>query len=106
MNRALGFNRALLICVAVAAVVMPVLYAAQTSAPDASQSSTKHAQAQHSAAPPQSDGERIFQRNCARCHTAPDGFSPRISGTIVRHMRIRANLSEHDERELLRFFNP
>ena len=54
----------------------------------------------------QNEGARIFEQNCSRCHTAPDGFSPRISGTIVRHMRIRASLSQHDEQELLRFFNP
>jgi|SRR5215469_2625696 len=54
----------------------------------------------------QSEGERIFAQNCSRCHTPPDGFSPRISGTIVRHMRVRASLSAHDEQELLRFFNP
>jgi mono/diheme cytochrome c family protein len=56
---------------------------------------------------PQSDeGQRIFQQHCSRCHTAPDGFSPRISGTVVRHMRVRASLSQHEEEELLRFFNP
>ena len=53
-----------------------------------------------------SEGERIFAQNCSRCHTAPDGFSPRISGTVLRHMRVRAQLSQHDEEELLRFFNP
>jgi cytochrome c5 len=53
-----------------------------------------------------SEGERIFAQNCSRCHTAPDGFSPRISGTVLRHMRVRAQLSQHDEKELLRFFNP
>lgn len=52
------------------------------------------------------EGERIFQQNCSRCHAAPDAFSPRISGTIVRHMRVRASLSQHEEEELLRFFNP
>jgi cytochrome c5 len=52
------------------------------------------------------DGERIFEANCSRCHNTPDGFPPRISGTIVRHMRVRASLSAHDEQELLRFFNP
>ncbi len=51
------------------------------------------------------EGGRIFQENCARCHRSPDGFSPRISGTIVRHMRVRANLSEHDEQLLLKYFN-
>jgi hypothetical protein len=52
------------------------------------------------------EGDRIFQQNCSRCHWAPDGFSSRISGTIVRHMRARAALSPHDEQELLRFLNP
>jgi hypothetical protein len=52
------------------------------------------------------EGVRIFSQNCSRCHNAPDGFSPRISGTVVRHMRIRASLSKHDEEELLRFLNP
>lgn len=54
----------------------------------------------------QSEGQRIFTQNCSRCHDAPEGFSDRISGTIVRHMRVRASLSAHDEQELLRFFNP
>ena len=55
---------------------------------------------------PQDEGDRIFQQNCSRCHWAPDGFSSRISGTIVRHMRVRASLSQRDEEELLRFLNP
>jgi cytochrome c5 len=52
------------------------------------------------------EGERIFQQNCSRCHNAPEGFSPRISGTIVRHMRVRASLSQEDEKLLLHFLNP
>jgi len=54
----------------------------------------------------QDEGDRIFQQNCSRCHWAPDGFSSRISGTIVLHMRVRASLSQHDAEELLRFLNP
>lgn len=53
-----------------------------------------------------SDGERVFEQNCSRCHNAPQGFSPQISGTIVRHMRVRASLSEKDAQALLRFLNP
>jgi cytochrome c5 len=52
------------------------------------------------------EGQRVFDQNCARCHAAPDGFSSRISGTVVRHMRVRAGLSKRDEQELLRFLNP
>lgn len=51
-------------------------------------------------------GQQLFEQNCSRCHADPDGFSPRISGTVVRHMRVRASLSKHDEQELLRFLNP
>ena len=52
------------------------------------------------------DGEQKFQQNCSRCHNAPESFSPRISGTIVKHMRVRASLSERDAREILRYLNP
>jgi cytochrome c5 len=54
----------------------------------------------------QRDGQVVFEQNCSRCHNAPQGFSPRISGTVVRHMRVRAGLSAEDEKALLRFFNP
>lgn len=54
----------------------------------------------------ESEGERVFNQNCSRCHNAPEGFSPRIAGTIARHMRVRANLSRHDEQVLLHFLNP
>lgn len=53
----------------------------------------------------ENEGQRVFEQNCARCHRSPEGFSSRISGSIVRHMRVRANLSEHDEQALLKFFN-
>ena len=52
------------------------------------------------------DGQRVFEQNCARCHDAPQGFSPRVAGTITKHMRVRANLSKQDEQALLRFLNP
>lgn len=53
-----------------------------------------------------SNGQRVFEQNCSRCHSDPDGFSSRISGTIARHMRVRASLSKKDEQDLLRFLNP
>jgi cytochrome c5 len=53
-----------------------------------------------------SDGERVFKQNCARCHDAPQSFSPQISGTVIRHMRVRASLSEQDEKAILKFLNP
>ena len=54
----------------------------------------------------QRDGQKVFEQNCSRCHNAPQGFSPSISGTVVRHMRVRAGLSKEDEQAILRFLNP
>ena len=51
-------------------------------------------------------GQQVFAQNCSRCHNAPEGFSPRISGTIARHMRIRAGLSDEDYKALRHFLNP
>jgi mono/diheme cytochrome c family protein len=51
------------------------------------------------------EGQRVFQQNCSRCHNAPESFPPSITGTILRHMRVRANLSRHQERALLEFLN-
>lgn len=78
--------------------------APQSSAQGAPSTAKKESSQQGSAHP--DEGQRVFDQNCSRCHNAPDGFSPRISGTVVRHMRVRASLSRHDEQELLRFLNP
>jgi cytochrome c5 len=52
------------------------------------------------------DGQKVFEQNCERCHNAPQGFSPRISGTVSQHMRVRANLSKADTQALMRFLSP
>ena len=62
--------------------------------------------AAHAKPAPPAEGERLFKQNCSRCHNAPQSISPRITGTVIRHMRVRASLSEKDEREILRFMNP
>lgn len=51
-------------------------------------------------------GQQVFDRNCSRCHDAPQGIPPQISATVIRHMRVRASLSAADEKALLRFMNP
>ena len=82
--------------------------AAQTSSQSAQQGQNAKQQstAKQTSSHKQTEGERIFVQNCARCHTPPDGFSPRISNTVVLHMRVRASLSDHDIQELKRYFNP
>lgn len=51
-------------------------------------------------------GQQVFDQNCSRCHDAPQGFSPDITGTVVKHMHVRAGLSDEDTKTLLKFFNP
>ena len=95
--------------VMIAAVVFSLPMLAVQGVSQSTAESKKHKDskdATHVTQPHQDEGSRIFEQNCARCHDAPEGFSPRISGTIVRHMRVRASLSKHDEEELMRFFNP
>ena len=46
-------------------------------------------------------GERRFQANCSRCHAAPHKFPPRMMATIVRHMRVRATLTDEDMKLVL-----
>lgn len=46
-------------------------------------------------------GEQRFRANCARCHAAPQKFPPRMMGTILRHMRVRATLTDEDQRVIL-----
>ena len=92
-------------CIAVVASISALaLPAAQNDKSAKKPAAATHGSAQ--TAPLSDAGDRIFQQNCSRCHNAPEGFSPRISGTIVRHMRVRASLSQQDAEELLRFFNP
>jgi cytochrome c5 len=51
------------------------------------------------------EGEKRFRSNCARCHAAPPKFAPRMMATIVRHMRVRANITDEDMRLILRYMS-
>jgi cytochrome c5 len=52
------------------------------------------------------EGERRFQENCGRCHNPPDSLSPREVKAVLQHMRVRAMLSEEDERLILKYLAP
>jgi mono/diheme cytochrome c family protein len=47
------------------------------------------------------EGEKRFRTNCGRCHMAPHKFPPRTMATIVRHMRVRAMLTDEDMKLIL-----
>jgi mono/diheme cytochrome c family protein len=49
------------------------------------------------------EGEKRFKANCGRCHVAPEKFPPRMMATILRHMRVRATLTDEDTRLILRY---
>jgi cytochrome c5 len=49
------------------------------------------------------EGEKRFRSNCGRCHTAPPKFPPRMMATIVRHMRVRAAITDQDMRLIMRY---
>ncbi|HKF01273.1 MAG TPA: hypothetical protein VKB49_03125 [Candidatus Sulfotelmatobacter sp.] len=47
------------------------------------------------------EGEKRFHANCGRCHAAPQKFPPRMMATVLRHMRVRATVTEDDQRLIL-----
>jgi hypothetical protein len=49
------------------------------------------------------EGEKRFRANCGRCHVAPPKFAPRAMATILRHMRVRALITDEDRRLILRY---
>lgn len=49
------------------------------------------------------EGEKRFRANCGRCHMAPPKFPPRAMATILRHMRVRALITDEDRRLILRY---
>lgn len=46
-------------------------------------------------------GEQRFRANCGRCHAAPQKFPPRMMKTVLRHMRVRALITDEDMRLVL-----
>jgi cytochrome c5 len=49
------------------------------------------------------EGEKRFRSNCARCHAAPPKFAPRVTATVLRHMRVRATITDEDMHFILHY---
>lgn len=47
------------------------------------------------------EGQKRYLTNCGRCHQSPRQFSPREMSMAVRHMRVRAMLTQEDMDYLL-----
>lgn len=98
--------RVLLLIVIVGALDISLCLSVRASSDGPSNQGTKKETAQAQQQTNENPGERIFRDNCSRCHTAPMSISPRITGTVVMHMRVRARLSRQDEKLLLNFLSP
>jgi hypothetical protein len=51
------------------------------------------------------EGEKRYIANCGRCHQPPHKFSPKTMAMAVRHMRVRAMLTDEDMRYLLYYMS-
>jgi cytochrome c5 len=101
-------NRKLRVILAVVIALLttlPAVSARQEASQNKQPAASQNGAAKHPSTE-QSDGEKKFKQNCSRCHAAPESFPPSISGTILRHMRVRASLSKQDEQDILLFLNP
>ena len=47
------------------------------------------------------EGEKRYHANCGRCHAAPQKFPPRMMATVLRHMQVRATITDEDRRLIL-----
>jgi cytochrome c5 len=103
MRRARWMAGLIACCLAVAAA-----QSQQDTAPEKQASKAQPAKSAASQSPSgaQNVGELKFQQNCNRCHNAPQELSPRISGTVALHMRVRASLSEADVKAILQYLAP
>jgi len=99
----LKVNAAILIAVLVAATAGGVFAVPKPGTPRGSHSASSSSSANSNETDLRIAGEQAFHTNCNRCHMAPHKFPPRMMATIVRHMRVRATLTDQDMRLILRY---
>jgi cytochrome c5 len=88
-------------------VLLFLSYCFVAAAQKVSPSSARKSAVSSNGPPPEiREGERLFHTHCGRCHNPPEDLSPREARAVVRQMRVRATLSERDERALLKFLAP
>jgi hypothetical protein len=51
----------------------------------------------------QFDPDEAYKNTCMRCHTSTQQYSPRMTKTIVMHMRVRANLTQEEALAILKY---
>ncbi len=83
-------------------IAATTVWAAKGKSPDAStvevRKATPHTQEELAI-----EGEKRFHTNCGRCHQPPHKFPPGIMATAIRHMRVRANITDEDMQLILKY---
>jgi cytochrome c5 len=97
-------RRSLIFVVSSLTLMLCSLVAAQQKQdkPQTTPSTNTHVNASNEAA----QGEKLFRTNCGRCHNPPESLSPREVRAVVRHMRVRAVLTDEQERLIVKFLAP
>lgn len=49
--------------------------------------------------------DQLYKANCTRCHSELPRVSERASVTVLRHMRVRANLTSAETKAILQYLN-
>ena len=93
------------IIIASTAMALISLIGAAADSPHSNAPTTPVAQGGEQAATMRLEGEKRFRENCGRCHAAPHKFPPRMMATIIRHMRVRATITDEDMRLVLYYMS-
>lgn len=104
MERFIQMKTRIAMCLILAILTLlatPQFFAQSSAAPKPAEATVK-APAKAKNTKSSDPGQQKFQANCGRCHSAPEQLSPTITGTVVRHMRVRATLSAQDEKDILK----
>jgi len=93
----------LLATLALSTVLLAAGSSSKSDTANASPSAAAAAERSEDAETFRAEGEKRFHANCGRCHAAPQKFPPRMMATIVRHMRVRATITQEDMHYILSY---
>lgn len=74
---------------------------AQQNSSSASQQKTEKSKKVH--LPPNFSADDVYKQNCTRCHSEVPKLDPKRTNTIVRHMRVRGNLTKDEADAILKY---
>jgi hypothetical protein len=93
--------RIVLLLAALAFASIIYVKSASAEGPSPRKATTTAVMQSHDADAMRIQGEQRYRANCARCHAAPQKFPPRMMATVLRHMRVRATITDEDMRLVL-----